>query len=129
MRRLLFAAALAVSGCFNPDQPVCAFQCGSFNEFHCPTGYTCNRGDGYCHRKDKVNEQCPFPRPDMAAVEMTIPADLASPDLHKVDDAAASDGATKMDGGATDAASTDGDTTDGASPDLAKPTDGSAAGG
>jgi len=55
--RLLGQAALAVvllalaalSGCFSPHQPGCAFSCVS--DGLCPSGYLCG-GDGVCHRSD-----------------------------------------------------------------------------
>jgi hypothetical protein len=55
MRRLVltltFALALgaAVSSCFAPLQPACAFSCATTGS--CPADYVC-ASDGLCHRAD-----------------------------------------------------------------------------
>ena len=44
MRVLVFLALLA--GCFNIDEPPCAYSCGPNGE--CPDDYSCG-SDNYCH--------------------------------------------------------------------------------
>ena len=99
------ALALVAAGCFSPDEPVCSFQCGSYNGYHCPPDYSCNRGDTtgcaggtvcYCIRSNYTGA-CPFPQPDLAEV-----SDLATPDLAVGDltTAGGADGASGPDGGA-----------------------------
>jgi hypothetical protein len=45
----LLLAAAALTSCFNPQQPGCAFSCADAGL--CPSGYFCS-GDGLCHRTD-----------------------------------------------------------------------------
>jgi hypothetical protein len=53
MRRLVLTFALAlgvaVSSCFSPLQPACAFSCATTGS--CPAAYVC-ASDGLCHRAD-----------------------------------------------------------------------------
>lgn len=46
---LLLVAAAALTACFNPQQPGCAFSCAQ--DGLCPSGYSCQT-DGLCHRTD-----------------------------------------------------------------------------
>ncbi len=48
---LLLAGALALPGCFNPQQPGCAFSCADDAGGLCPSGYSCGT-DKLCHRDD-----------------------------------------------------------------------------
>jgi hypothetical protein len=64
MRRLALLAFAAVAasaapGCFNPDQPPCAFTCAAQS---CPAGYTCGP-DLICHNPDNPGE-CDISPPD-----------------------------------------------------------------
>jgi hypothetical protein len=68
---LLLAAAVAVSACFNPQQPGCAFSCAG--DGACPSGYYCG-GDQLCHRNDGQGS-CNIPT-DAARGDHT-PADAA----------------------------------------------------
>jgi hypothetical protein len=88
MRRLLLALALvSFAGCFDPEEPLCAFACGDNNL--CPDDYQC-LPDGYCHLHGQAGE-CTFPDAsanfsdaggDLGAPndggDMTAPADLLS---------------------------------------------------
>jgi hypothetical protein len=47
----LAALAAPLAGCFNPQQPPCAFSCGPADE--CPEAYVCG-DDHFCHRADGV---------------------------------------------------------------------------
>jgi hypothetical protein len=80
MRRLVASAALALaslalSGCFNVDEPVCSYACAEV-EPKCPEDYEC-RSDGYCHKKGTTGA-CSFSVLDMSAAAVN---DLASSDL------------------------------------------------
>lgn len=87
--------ALAVRGCYTPDQPVCNYRCDTSadNNGHCPWDYEC-RADGYCHLKGSTG-MCPFSMPDMSAVpdmSMAPPPDMAtSPDTAAPPDLAHND--------------------------------------
>jgi Cys-rich repeat protein len=73
---VLAVAALPFGGCFQPDQPPCAFSCGDNNV--CPTGYSC-LDDGYCHRAGHTGS-CGFT--DLSAnVSDLSGLDLAPEDL------------------------------------------------
>ena len=73
MRRLFSIAllALACGGCFNPDEPVCSYQCAAV-EPRCPDDYEC-RADGYCHKKG-TTAACSFPAIDMSVP--SVPVDM-----------------------------------------------------
>jgi hypothetical protein len=86
MRSLVLVALLLSSGCFDVEEPPCAFACGPART--CPDNYEC-RSDGYCHRKGST-EACMFSdaaaAPDQSAAvdfavppdqSMTIPADMS----------------------------------------------------
>ena len=90
LRLASLAVATLAAGCFSPTEPDCAFQCGDFNGFQCPSDYQCNGGDTaacsathlcYCKRNG-FGGACPFPQPDFAAPPDTAAArDLtAGPD-------------------------------------------------
>ncbi len=46
---VLGGAAMALTACFNPQQPGCAFSCAT--DHLCPSGYSCGP-DQLCHRED-----------------------------------------------------------------------------
>lgn len=114
LRTLATLSFALVAGCFSPDNPDCAFTCGSFNNFDCPTDYSCNRGDTsvcdslhtcYCYRKDFTGV-CPFPQPDLSGagmVDAAIPSDSATAaDARAPDGSPAGDLPSRGDGGAPD---------------------------
>ena len=68
-------AALALSRCFTPELPTCAYTCGK-TEPRCPDEYEC-RTDCYCHLKGST-EACGFPQ-DMGCDAAKPPPDLATP--------------------------------------------------
>ena len=79
---LLLAALVGFAGCFEPEEPLCAFQCGDNNL--CPDDYMC-LADGYCHLHGMPGD-CMFPDASVpatdggdmnATVDMTQPPDLA----------------------------------------------------
>ena len=85
MRSLVFALAflgfsvgmsVGMSGCFSPDEPICAFACGDNNA--CPDNYEC-RADSFCHLKSSTGD-CPFP--DASVPDFSISRDLSSPDMN-----------------------------------------------
>jgi hypothetical protein len=67
----LLLAPLLFAGCFDLDEPVCAFRCGSSSP-ECPDHYTC-QSDGFCHRNGTTTA-CPFP-------DLSTQADQAVPKL------------------------------------------------
>jgi hypothetical protein len=79
MRALLAVLALSsLTGCFNPDEPLCSFSCGPGDK--CPPRYFCAT-DGYCH-KDGYTAACPgfsdasvpdLGMPDLSTADMTLP--------------------------------------------------------
>jgi hypothetical protein len=78
------ALPIAATGCFSPDNPACAFQCGAFNNFDCPDSYTCNKNDGYCHLNGS-SDPCPFVTGDGSLggdgeIDMSMPPDLTGDD-------------------------------------------------
>jgi hypothetical protein len=108
-RAVALAAVVFAGGCFSPDNPDCAFVCGSFNSFHCPEDYSCNRGDTasctsnrtcYCVRKDFTGV-CPFPQPDLAGASSDGGDDggdgaAAAADMTSADTAAGADAALDL---------------------------------
>jgi hypothetical protein len=80
MRFHLLALSLAVAGCFNPDEPDCAFVCGPQGK--CPESYEC-RPDNYCH---KVGTSGPcVGYTDASVPDIGVP-DLSMPDMTMMDD-------------------------------------------
>jgi hypothetical protein len=65
----LLVVALALSGCFSPRQPACAFSCAA--DGLCPAGYSCGT-DGVCHRDDDPGT-CDIP-PQVDAAQETLDA-------------------------------------------------------
>ena len=65
-------AALALTRCFSPELPTCAYICNTA-EPRCPDEYEC-RADCYCHLKGST-EACGFPQ-DMGCDAATPPPDL-----------------------------------------------------
>jgi len=93
MRALLFAlAAISIAGCFNPDQPVCAFSCGPDNL--CPDGYQC-QADGFCHKAGHTGA-CPLftdaAVPDLGSDDLN----MSMPDLIMSTDGDVGDGPMSM---------------------------------
>jgi hypothetical protein len=80
LMRYLFLGLLFASACFNPDEPVCAFVCGTGGK--CPDNYEC-RADNYCHRKG-TTEACPgysdASVPDIGMPDLSM-LDLSMPDM------------------------------------------------
>jgi hypothetical protein len=88
MRHVLLVAALvSFAGCFEPDEPLCAFSCG--DNGLCPDDYMC-LADGYCHLHGDPTA-CVFPdaavpvsdggedmtmAPADGAPDLTVPPDL-----------------------------------------------------
>jgi len=79
MRAVLFAFLIGgvgvLSGCFAPDEPACAFACGSGEM--CPDNYLC-QADGYCHKKGST-VACNYP--DAAVKDASVPDLRSLPDL------------------------------------------------
>jgi hypothetical protein len=76
MRRLPLLLAIALAGCFAPENPDCAFRCDvatAMNGGHCPDDYYCG-SDGYCH-VNGGSGVCPF---DLLAVpDAATPVDAS----------------------------------------------------
>jgi hypothetical protein len=60
--------SLTFTACFDLEEPVCAYRCGS-GPSQCPDHYTC-RLDGYCHQEG-TTATCPFP--DGATLDQSVP--------------------------------------------------------
>jgi hypothetical protein len=87
MRHLVKAFALsltlAAAGCFNPDEPPCAYACGPNGE--CPDDYTCGN-DNYCHLHG--TGICSFSDASLVPPDLSVPenqVDASQPDLSDVD--------------------------------------------
>lgn len=124
MRAIALALTLAVAGCFSPDNPACAFQCGSFNNFDCPENYSCNKSDGYCHLNGST-DPCPFVTSEGGSGDGAIDMSM-SPDQSTDDGAVTDDGGGDMsmpgdDGGQPDLEVPDLETPDLQMPDLQMP--------
>jgi hypothetical protein len=72
---LALTLALGVTGCFDPDKPLCSYAC-SETDHSCPDDYEC-RTDNYCHRKGSTGE-CGFSAPADQSVPLS-PPDLTTP--------------------------------------------------
>jgi hypothetical protein len=89
--RYLFALSLAFAGCFNPDEPDCAFVCGPQGK--CPENYTC-QPDNYCHKVGTTGPCVGFTdasvpdigMPDLSMPDMSLMDDAGPPDLFGADD-------------------------------------------
>lgn len=78
---LILFALLGLGACFEPDEPLCAFQCGDNNL--CPDDYLC-LPDGYCHLRGQAGD-CKFPDgsvviPD-GGDDMSVATDMSEMDL------------------------------------------------
>jgi len=91
---LLFMAALAFSGCFDVDEPLCSYACG--DNGLCPDDYQC-LPDGYCHLHGTPGS-CGFS--DASAPDSSVP-DLGA-DLSSNDQAASMDLSMQPDSSGTD---------------------------
>ena len=83
----VFLFLLPLAGCFNFDEPICAYACSPSTSgsagTSCPDDYEC-RADGYCH-KQGTTEACSFSdaaiTPDLSAnQDMTMGPDLEDSD-------------------------------------------------
>jgi hypothetical protein len=72
---VLTGTAAALTACFSPEQPGCAFSCA--RDGLCPSGYSCH-ADQLCHRDDGQGA-CTLTGPTTDASRDVAP-DHASPD-------------------------------------------------
>jgi hypothetical protein len=75
VRALFFCCALAMAGCFEPTEPICAYLCGP--SMSCPTHYEC-RGDNYCHKVGTTGD-CDFTDASAPDAAVGVP-DASQPD-------------------------------------------------
>lgn len=73
---LALLVPLALGGCFDPDEPPCAFSCGDNGA--CPTDYMC-LSDGFCHLHGKPGA-CGFPDAAQPGTDMHVGMDLMTPE-------------------------------------------------
>lgn len=74
----LVLALAPLPGCFQVDQPICSYKCGTGTgsaEPACPEDYEC-RSDGYCHLTG-TTEACTF-----SDASVVIDMSAAAPDLN-----------------------------------------------